>query len=108
MRCLVQVALDDVPGRGGVVPAELDSLADDVASREHLQLDGVMAVAPLGADPEVAFARLAALSAQLQLRFPAATTVSAGMSGDLEQAIRHGATHVRIGTAVLGHRAGIG
>jgi pyridoxal phosphate enzyme (YggS family) len=108
MRCLVQVALDDVAGRGGVVPAELAALADDVASREHLRLDGLMAVAPLGADPDAAFGRLAELSAQLQVRFPTATTVSAGMSGDLEQAIRHGATHVRIGTAVLGHRPGIG
>ena len=104
IRCLVQVALDDVPGRGGVVPAGLAALADQVASSPHLRLTGLMAVAPFGADPEVAFDRLAGLARQLRTDHPAATVVSAGMSGDLEAAVRHGATHVRIGTAVLGHR----
>jgi uncharacterized pyridoxal phosphate-containing UPF0001 family protein len=64
-----------------------------------------MAVAPLGADPEPAFATLAGLAERLRAGHPGATIVSAGMSGDLEAAIRHGATHVRIGTALLGHRA---
>jgi len=108
LRCLVQVALDDVPGRGGVVPADLAELADDVASRANLTLDGLMAVAPLGMDPDTAFARLAELHRLVQVAHPRATTLSAGMTADLEAAVRHGATHVRIGTAVLGHRPGIG
>ncbi|MGB8650020.1 MAG: YggS family pyridoxal phosphate-dependent enzyme, partial [Mycobacteriales bacterium] len=69
-----------------------------------LVLGGVMAVAPLGADPAPAFARLAALSAELTAVHPGATAISAGMSGDLEQAVAAGATLVRVGTAVLGHR----
>jgi pyridoxal phosphate enzyme (YggS family) len=108
VRCLVQVALDDVPGRGGAVPADVPELAADVASRRHLVLAGLMAVAPLGADPDQAFSRLAGLHQQVLADHPGATTLSAGMSGDLEAAVRHGATHVRIGTAVLGHRPGIG
>ncbi len=106
--CLVQVALDDVAGRGGVVPAEMAALASQVASCANLTLGGLMAVAPLGMDPDVAFGRLAELHRELRGVHPQATMLSAGMSGDLEAAVRHGATHVRIGTAVLGHRAGIG
>jgi hypothetical protein len=63
-----------------------------------------MAVAPLDWDPDRAFATLAALAARLTADHPGATVVSAGMSGDLEQAVRHGATHVRIGTSLLGKR----
>jgi uncharacterized pyridoxal phosphate-containing UPF0001 family protein len=63
-----------------------------------------MAVAPLGLDPDAAFARLGEVATALRTSYPAATVVSAGMSGDLEAAIRHGATHVRVGTALLGPR----
>jgi uncharacterized pyridoxal phosphate-containing UPF0001 family protein len=63
-----------------------------------------MAVPPAGADPDAAFARLAELSTELRARHPEADAISAGMSGDLVQAIRHGATHVRVGTALLGGR----
>ena len=63
-----------------------------------------MAIAPLQADPDEAFARLAEVSAELRSAHPSASVVSAGMSGDLEAAVRHGATHVRIGTALLGRR----
>ena len=64
-----------------------------------------MAVAPLGADPDTVFARLAAVARQVRAAHPGASLVSAGMSGDLDAAIRHGATHVRVGTALLGHRS---
>jgi uncharacterized pyridoxal phosphate-containing UPF0001 family protein len=64
-----------------------------------------MAVPPLGADPDAAFAQLAELSVRLRARHPDADALSAGMSGDLEAAIRHGSTHVRVGTALLGRRA---
>lgn len=101
---LVQVALDDAPGRGGAAPGDVPALADAVVASGSLSLGGVMAVAPLGGDPDAAFARLAQVAARLRARHPSATIVSAGMSGDLEAAVRHGATHVRIGTALLGHR----
>ena len=102
---LLQVSLDEAPGRGGVPPEQLLALAEAVAARPVLALRGVMAVAPLDAPPEPAFARLAELAARLRAEYPAATVVSAGMSADLEAAIRYGATHVRIGSALLGNRA---
>lgn len=105
---LLQVSLDEAPGRGGAAPAELAGLAERVAGSARLRLRGVMAVAPLGADPDTAFARLASIAADLRRDHPAAEVVSAGMSGDLEAAVRHGATHVRVGTAVLGRRPALG
>jgi len=101
----VQVSLDADPDRGGAVPDAVPELADAVAGRPELRLRGLMAVPPIDADPDAAFARLAELSAQLRARHPAADALSAGMSGDLEAAIRHGSTHVRVGTALLGRRA---
>ncbi|MFX4285069.1 YggS family pyridoxal phosphate-dependent enzyme [Janibacter sp. G349] len=102
---LVQVNLDPQAdgGRGGADPADVPALADAIAS-SSLRLGGLMAVAPLGADPDPAFARLAELSEALRADHPEATWVSAGMSGDLESAVRHGATHLRVGTAILGER----
>lgn len=102
--CFVQVSLDGDPGRGGVVEAALLPLADRVAATASLRLLGVMAVAPVGADPDAAFARLQELSARVVGEHPTATAISAGMSGDLEQAVAHGATHLRVGAAVLGSR----
>jgi PLP dependent protein len=101
---LLQVSLDGDPGRGGALPADVPALADAVASAEGLVLRGVMAVAPLGADPAPAFDRLRAVAARLRADHPAADAVSAGMSGDLEAAVAAGATIVRVGTALLGHR----
>jgi PLP dependent protein len=107
LRCLVQVSLDEVEGRGGVRPGGVIEIAHALAGAEGLELGGVMAVAPLGADPAPAFARLAEISHSLREEYPSAKTVSAGMSGDLEQAIASGATHVRVGTALLGGRRAI-
>jgi len=106
---LLQVSLDgpDADHRSGVHPDELAALAAQVDTYDALRLRGLMAVAPLGADPEEAFARLAEIRAGFLLDHPAATRLSAGMSGDLEQAIRHGATHVRVGSAVLGSRPAV-
>lgn len=101
---LVQVSLDGDPDRGGVPLEDLDSLADTAAGSAGLRLAGVMAIAPLGADPDAAFAALAAAADRVRAAHPDATVVSAGMSGDLEAAVRHGATHLRIGTALLGGR----
>ena len=106
---LVQVDLDPVPaadsGRAGCAPVDVERLAEQVAATAGLRLRGVMAVAPLGADPVPAFAKLAEIAARVRLVDQAATWVSAGMSGDLEQAVESGATHVRIGSAVLGSRS---
>ena len=93
-------------GRGGAAPDQVAGLAAAVAAAPGLLLGGVMAVAPQGEDPDAAFARLAAVAAELQRVQPQATMISAGMSGDLEAALRHGATHLRVGTALLGDRAG--
>ncbi len=101
---LLQVSLDGDPARGGVFGDDLWRVSDAVTSSEGLRLGGVMAVAPLGEDPRQAFARLEVLAGQMAVRYPGATTVSAGMSGDLEAAVEHGATHVRIGTSLLGMR----
>lgn len=101
---LLQVSLDGDPARGGALPRDLPGLADLVAAADGLRLRGLMAVAPLGADPVASFGRLQELAAELAAVHPGADLISAGMSGDLEAAIGAGATHVRVGTAVLGHR----
>lgn len=107
---LVQVSLDvpPAPGRGGVEPAEAVRLADLVAEHEQLRLRGVMGIAPLGADPAPAFARLRAVAESIREDHPAARWISAGMSADLEAAVAEGATHLRVGTAILGSRSSLG
>ncbi|MGW1156742.1 YggS family pyridoxal phosphate-dependent enzyme [Streptomyces sp. NPDC002513] len=114
--CLIQVALDAGEGgrgeRGGVAPGGIEELGDLVAGAPGLRLDGLMTVAPLTGEyagrQQAAFERLMDLSTDLRRAHPAATMVSAGMSADLEQAVAAGATHVRVGTAVLGVRPGLG
>ncbi|GLY01895.1 YggS family pyridoxal phosphate-dependent enzyme [Actinoplanes sp. NBRC 101535] len=104
LEVLIQVSIDGDPDRGGVIENDLWGVSEAAASSPGLRLGGLMAVAPRGWEPDRAFEKLAILSGRLAARYPAATTVSAGMSGDLEAAIRHGATHVRIGTSLLGMR----
>ncbi|MEV6839485.1 YggS family pyridoxal phosphate-dependent enzyme [Streptomyces sp. NPDC051133] len=114
--CLIQVALDAGASgrgeRGGVSPDGIEELADLVAGAAGLRLDGLMTVAPLTGEyagrERAAFGRLMDLSTDLRRAHPAATMVSAGMSADLEQAVAAGATHVRVGTAVLGVRPRLG
>src|SRR5205814_6195024 len=113
---LVQVSLDGDPERGGAVPPglvppadvdpdhRLEAVAEAVAGAGALRLRGVMALAPLEWAPERAFERLAGVAATLRDRYPTADLISAGMSGDLEQAVAFGATHVRTGSALLGNR----
>lgn len=103
---LVQVSLDppQAQGRSGVSEPDLAALVRATVESESLRLRGLMGVAPLGGDPEAAFTRLAELSRLVLREVPDARWVSAGMSGDLEHALRHGATHVRVGSAVLGNR----
>ena len=103
---LLQVSLDppDATGRAGADPAELAGLAADVEAAGMLRLRGLMAIAPLGEDPVAAYARLAEIRTDFVGEHPAADWLSAGMSDDLEAAVKGGATHVRLGTAVLGPR----
>ena len=113
--CLVQVALDAPSGavgsRGGAAPEDVAALADAVAAAPGLRINGLMTVAPLEGEfagrPREAFNRLMDIASALRTAHPAATMVSAGMSSDLEDAIAAGATHVRVGTAVLGVRPGL-
>ncbi|KNX39253.1 alanine racemase [Luteipulveratus halotolerans] len=101
----IQVDLGgDDDARGGVRPADLPALADAVAECSRLRLKGLMTVAPLGAEARDAFERLMQLSASLRADHPEATWVSAGMSADLEAAVAAGATHLRVGSAILGSR----
>jgi pyridoxal phosphate enzyme (YggS family) len=109
LTCLIQVDLDPDAGtgdkpRGGALPGEIAGLAEAITANDRLRLRGLMAVAPLDADPDEAFGRLAALAEQLRATYPQATIMSAGMTADLEAAIRAGATHVRVGSAVFGRR----
>jgi len=90
--------------RGGAAPGDVSRLADAVAAEAGLTLGGVMAVAPLGAPPRPAFRRLAEVASAVRAAHPDASIISAGMTGDLEEAIAEGATHVRVGTALLGGR----
>ena len=109
LEILVQVSLDPEPRveRGGVHPDRAVDLAAAVAGEATLDLRGVMGVAPFPGDPDAAFAALAAVAASVRSRWPTADRMSAGMSGDLEQAVAHGATQVRVGGAILGQRTGV-
>jgi pyridoxal phosphate enzyme (YggS family) len=119
VQCLVQVSLDqpedslDQPeespdgaalGRGGVKIGQVTALADAISAEPGLSLGGVMAVAPRGQPPQTAFGRLREISDIVRSAHPAARVISAGMSGDLEEAIAAGSTLVRVGTALLGGR----
>ena len=106
--CFIELNLTDDPGRGGVLPADADRLAEQVAATPGLRLRGVMAVAPLDGDPRVAFAGVRAVSDRIQALVPGATSISAGMSDDFAEAIAEGATHLRIGTAITGKRSTTG
>lgn len=101
---LVQVSIDSDPERGGVPLDTLMPLADHVARSGELRLRGLMAVAPLTMTPDEAFERLARAADRLREDHPEATELSAGMTGDLESAVTHGSTCVRVGTALLGRR----
>ena len=107
MRVFVQISLDGDVDRGGIDigdPAAVDRICERVAASSALELVGLMAIPPLGADPDSAFAALAAEHRRVLCSHPGATGLSAGMSDDLEAAVRHGSTCVRVGTALMGQR----
>ena len=104
LRALIQVSLDGDPARGGVPTGELTPLAERIESAEGLEFAGLMAVPPLGSDPDEQFEILRRAHLLILESHPRATELSAGMTGDLEAAVRHGSTCVRVGTALLGSR----
>ena len=104
----IQVSLDTLPqSREGVDPADLIQLAEQIMSLPNLQVKGLMAVAPLDQPTEQAFVRLQQIQQKFIQLYPAASSLSSGMSGDYELAISLGATHVRIGSSILGNRSPI-
>lgn len=100
----VQVSMDADPARGGCPVEDVADLVKHIVQMSELSVTGLMTVAPIGADQEVVFARLEQLFHQVQRDFPGVVELSAGMSGDLERAVAHGSTCVRVGTALLGGR----
>lgn len=108
LRVLVQVSLDSAPGRAGALGSEVNEIASVLAASELIELSGLMAVAPLDEDPRAAFHRLQEIRAHFIREFPEALWCSAGMSGDFAAAIESGATHVRIGSSILGPRPAFG
>jgi pyridoxal phosphate enzyme (YggS family) len=110
LEVLVQISLDGNAGRGGAIEGAADperevrAVVDEIASHKALVLRGVMAVAPLKWKPASAFDKLADVAAWIRADHPDATLISAGMSADLEEAVAAGATHVRLGSAILGNR----
>ena len=100
----LQVSLDGAQGRGGAATADLSALADSVMNSTHLDLMGLMAVAPLDESSDQAFEKLATIHDGFKASYPMATSLSAGMSNDFESAISHGATHIRVGSSILGSR----
>lgn len=113
LEVLVQVSLDGDVARGGAAKGaaeperDLDRVIAAITESGSLRLRGVMSVAPLSWDPESAFSRLAELAHAIHHEHPGATIISAGMSADMEAAIAAGATHVRVGSALLGKRASL-
>ena len=104
----IQVSLDTLPqSREGVDPADLMQLAEQIMSLPNLEVKGLMAVAPLDQPTEQAFVRLQQIQQRFIQLYPAASSLSSGMSGDYELAISLGATHVRIGSSILGNRSPI-
>ena len=104
LEVFIQVTLDGQVHRGGALPADLNSIADAILATGNLKLQGLMAVAPLGEEPDSAFERLAEIHQKFKADFPESPYLSAGMSGDYLAAISHGATHVRVGSSILGSR----
>ena len=101
----LQLSLDGDPSRGGVVESELSALADTALQSPHLKLIGLMCVPPVATEPRATFTEVAAIHRRFVGRYPEAQSLSAGMSGDFEIAVDCGATHIRVGSSILGPRS---
>ena len=105
LEIFIQASLDSkASARQGADPKEINQIADAIMSTKNLKLQGLMAVAPLDEEPDSAFLRLSKIHSDFKANYPNAPYLSAGMSGDFQSAISHGATHVRIGSQILGSR----
>ena len=107
LRVYLQISLDGDEGRGGVdvtATGRIDQLCAAVDEASALQFVGLMAIPPRGADAGAAFARLQQERQRVQAGYRQRLELSAGMSGDLEAAVEHGSTCVRVGTALMGPR----
>ena len=105
LNIFIQISLDGDTSRAGVRGDDLLSLGQAISSTKNLDLVGLMVVPPVQAEPEKAFSEVAELAQRFRQEFPKAQSLSAGMSGDYEIAIAHGATHIRVGSQILGPRA---
>ena len=105
LQIFLQLSLDGSDHRGGAALEKLMDLAELVENSPNHTLAGLMSVPPVQMDPDKAFAQLAAIRTDFLKQFPLAQSLSAGMSGDYELAISHGATHVRVGSSILGSRS---
>jgi pyridoxal phosphate enzyme (YggS family) len=101
----LQVSLDGAHNRGGAGVDQLYQLAELVSGSATHTLAGLMSVPPVAMDPEAAYSQLSVIRTEFLSRFPEANSLSAGMSGDYQLAISHGATHVRVGSSILGSRS---
>ena len=104
MKVFLQLSLDGDPERGGVVESELAALAEVVLAAPNLELVGLMCVPPVSAIPAEAFFQIYSVHQRFLRDFPNSQSLSTGMSGDFEVAIDHGATHIRVGSSILGSR----
>jgi pyridoxal phosphate enzyme (YggS family) len=104
LNIFIQISLDGDASRVGVAGDDLLALGQAISSAKNLDLVGLMVVPPVQADPEKAFSEVADLAQLFRKEFPMAQSLSAGMSGDYEIAIAHGATHIRVGSQILGPR----
>ena len=104
LEVFIQVSLDGEVHRGGALPDQLNQIADSILASSNLKLQGLMAVAPLGEQPDSAFERLAKIHQNFVAAYPNAPFLSSGMSSDYLSAIAHGATHIRLGSSILGSR----
>ncbi|MEY4683055.1 MAG: YggS family pyridoxal phosphate-dependent enzyme [Candidatus Nanopelagicaceae bacterium] len=105
LEVFIQVSLDGEEHRGGALPDQLNQIADSILASSNLKLQGLMAVAPLGEQPDSAFERLAKIHQNFVTAYPNAPFLSSGMSSDYLSAIAHGATHIRVGSSILGSRS---
>jgi len=105
LNIFIQISLDGDTSRAGVRGDDLLSLGQAISSTKNLDLVGLMVVPPVEAEPEKAFSEVAELAERFRQEFPMAQSLSAGMSGDYEIAIAYGATHIRVGSQILGPRA---
>jgi pyridoxal phosphate enzyme (YggS family) len=105
LNIFIQISLDGDTSRAGVRGDDLFLLGQAISSTKNLDLVGLMVVPPVQAEPEKAFSEVAELAQRFRQEFPKAQSLSAGMSGDYEIAIAHGATHIRVGSQILGPRA---